>query len=121
MVDSSEEKLAVLVLKQESLFFSAFDLLDQEAASLRVPVDPHPGHLRQYNSDGLAAGLFRQFGDQLLREGMEEDRAAALAVAHYTVQGLAPAHPVLCLACRPDAHVRNDGFHLLLGSLLTVV
>src|SRR5262249_1694829 len=34
MVGSSEEKLAILVLKQEGLFFSAFDLLDQEAAPL---------------------------------------------------------------------------------------
>jgi hypothetical protein len=30
-VDASEEKLAFLVLKQERLFFSSFNFLDQEA------------------------------------------------------------------------------------------
>src|SRR6185437_3063581 len=33
----------------------------------------------------------------------------------------APAHPVLRLAGCPDAHIRDDGFHLLPGPLFTVM
>src|SRR6478672_10145572 len=110
IVDSSEEKLAVLVLKQEGLFFPAFNFLDQETAPFGVAEDRHPGHLWHNNADGLAARLLRQFRDEFLRESMEEDRAAALAVTYNAIQGLAPSHPVLCLARRPDAHVRDDCF-----------
>src|SRR5262249_30527995 len=39
VVDSSEEKLSVLVLKQERLSFPAFDFLDQETAPFGVPMD----------------------------------------------------------------------------------
>src|SRR5579864_8415941 len=109
-VESSEEELAVLVLKQEGLFFSAFNSLDQEATPFGVAENRHPGHLWHNNADGLAARLLCKFRDEFLRKGMEEDRAATLAVAYHSVQGLAPSHPVVSLACCPDTHVRDDRF-----------
>src|SRR6185437_90510 len=41
-----EEELTVLVLKQEGLPFSAFDLLDQETPALEVAENRHSGDLR---------------------------------------------------------------------------
>src|SRR6185312_3883611 len=75
-----KEELPVLVLKQEGLLFSAFDLLDQETPALGVAENRHSGDLGQHNPDGFAAGLFCQLGDKFLREGVKQDRAAALAI-----------------------------------------
>src|SRR6478672_8859377 len=112
IVDSSEEKLAVLVLKQEGLFFPAFNFLDQKATPFGVAENRHPGHLRHNNADGLAARLFCKFRDEFLRESVEKDRTTALAVRDNAIQGLAPPHSALRLAGRPHAHVRDDRFHL---------
>src|SRR5216683_5430021 len=121
MVGVSEKKVTVAVLKQESLFFSAFNLLDQKATALLVVADRHPRNIRQHNANGLAARPLRQLVDKFLRKSVEQDGTTAVSVAHDPVQCLAPAHAVLCFAGSPDTHPGNDCLHLLSGLLLTVV
>src|SRR6185437_8848371 len=74
-----EEELTVLVLKQEGLLFSTFDLLDQKTPAFGVAEDGHSGDLRHHNADSFASGLFCQLDHKFLREGVKQDRATALA------------------------------------------
>src|SRR6478609_5536752 len=115
MVGVSEEKVTVAVLKQESLFFSAFNLLDQKATALLIVSDLHPGNIRQHNANGLAARPLRQLVDKFLRKSVEQDGATPVSVAHHPVQCLAPAHAVPGLAGSPDTHPGDDCLHLLSG------
>src|SRR5712691_12545360 len=97
-----QKDLSVLVLKQKYQLLSALMGLAHEDAVIRTSVNVALADRRQSDAQAFAARALGRLIHQLLREAVEENGACARAVAHRSVQSLAPTHPVLLLALRPD-------------------
>src|SRR5260370_1101568 len=78
-----EEELPVLVLKQECLLRAVFGFFHQKGAALVIEVAGYTGKIGKSNANGRAASALRQLDNHLLREGVKQNRAAALAVAYH--------------------------------------
>ena len=83
---------------------------DEEYSSFLV--QPHLTFdcFRNLHLDRITPGAFRDFVDDLLGKGVEQQRTVAVPSTNDRVKGLAPASPVVFLAVRPGA---DDGFQRL--------
>src|SRR5205809_1975822 len=94
------------------------DRLNQKISPVFIVVNKPIAHFTDSDRKGLSARPLRNFVHQFLGECKDEDRAVTFALAHDSVQGLAPGFAISRLPLRPKLDIGDDVSYLLLGAFL---
>src|SRR5260370_33280268 len=111
-----EEDLALV-----SAAVAVGELFNEKDAAFLVKLDFTIHGIGNEDLHRCAASLLRNLVDDFLWKGMKQQRAVSFPRTDDSVQGLAPAAPLLLLSVSPRSNDRPQGLKFLAGPLLVGV